>query len=357
MKILAFIGQMQKGGAERVMSLLVNEAAARGYEVCLLIGNDKVEYDLDKKVRVITFDSDGLNAKNRFKRVRQVFKEEAPDAIISFMSSPSIYACFCAIGLGIPVIISERNTPKYEVRDKIHGYLRSLAYCFASGAIFQTEEARDYFSKRLQRKSVVIPNPVKDNLPVAERVNVKKRIVNLGRLVPQKNHQLLIQAFSMFQKTHTDYELAIYGRGEDEGARERLLDYAGKLGLRDRVAINDPIDNIHDEIKDATMFVLSSDYEGVSNALLECLAVGLPCVSTDCPCGGSRMLIDDGKNGLLVSVGDAEGLALAMGRIADDRTFANRLGEESKKLREKYSTREIMGLYLDYITSVSKLKK
>ena len=354
MKILAFIGQMTKGGAERVMSLLVNEAAARGYEVCLLIGNDKVEYELNKNVRVVSLNSDGISAIDRFKRIRQIFKQEAPDAIISFMSSPSIYACFCAIGLSIPVIVSERNTPKYEVADKLHGYLRSLAYRFASGAIFQTEEARDYFSKKLQRNSVVIPNPVKDNLPEADLFNVKQRIVTLGRLVPQKNHKLLIRAFSMFQKSHPDYELAIYGKGEYEGAKEELMAYAEELGVKSNVLINDPIDNIHEEIKNAAMFVLSSDYEGVSNALLESLAMGLPCISTDCPCGGSRMLIKDGENGQLVPVGDADALVKAMDRMADDKVFADQCGNNAKQARDKYSVKEIMGRYLDYVSSFAK---
>lgn len=357
MKILAFIGQMHKGGAERVMSLLVNDAASRGYDISLLLGRNIVEYEIDKRVRVISLDSDDLNPINRYKRIRQVFKEEAPDAIISFMSSSSIYACLCAIGTDIPVVISERNTPKYEVSDRMHGMLRTFAYRFASGAIFQTEQARDYFSKKLHRNSVVIPNPVKDNLPVAERNHVKKQIVTLGRLVPQKNHKLLIRSFSMFLNTHTDYELVIYGRGKTKESKMDLLAYAESLGVNNKVSISDPIDNVHEEIKDSAMFVLSSDYEGVSNALLECLAVGLPCISTDCPCGGSRMLIKDGQNGLLVPVGDADGLCKAMGRIADDGALADRIGNEAKKVRDKYSAKEIMGRYLDYIISVSKERK
>lgn len=356
MKILAFIGQMQKGGAERVMSLLVNEAANRGFEISLLIGRDIIEYELDERVRIITLDTDRQSPIGRYKRIRQIFKEEAPDAIISFMSSPNIYACLGAIGLGIPVIVSERNTPKYEVSDKIHGALRALAYHFAAGAIFQTEEARDYFSKRLQRKSTVIPNPVKDNLPEADRSNVKKRIVTLGRLVPQKNHKMLIKAFSMFHKQHSDYKLEIFGRGAYVGAKNELLTYADEQGVKGSVVINDPIDNIHEEIKDATMFVLSSDYEGVSNALLECLAVGLPCISTDCPCGGSRMLIKDGKNGLLVSVGDAKALCKAMERVADDKEFADSCGKNAMQARDKYSVKEIMGRYLDYVVGIAKLR-
>lgn len=346
---------MHKGGAERVMNLLVNEASCRGHEVCLLVGCGPIEYEIDEKVRVITLDTGILSLKDRFKKIRQVFKNEAPDAIISFMSSPNIYACLCAIGLGIPVIISERNTPKYEVPDMIHGLLRTIAYHFASGAIFQTEEARDYFSKRIQRHSVVIPNPVKDNLPDADRNNVKKRIVTLGRLVPQKNHMMLIKAFSLFEVTHGDYELVIYGRGETEDAKKNLLKYIEALGAKNRVTIKDPIDNVHDDIKGSAMFVLSSDYEGVSNALLECLAMGLPCISTDCPCGGSRMLIKDGDNGLLVPVGDAEELCKAMERMADDKVFADRCGNNAKKIKQIYGVKKIMGRYLDYVSSFKKI--
>ena len=112
--------------------------------------------------------------------------------------------------------------------------------------------------------------------------------------MPQKNHKMLIKAFSLFGAKHGDYELVIYGRGETEDAKKDLLQYIEEMDVNNSVTIKEPIDNVHEEIKDSTMFVLSSDYEGVSNALLECLAMGLPCISTDCPCGGSRMLIKDG---------------------------------------------------------------
>ncbi len=351
MKILAFIGQMQKGGAERVMSLLVNEAVALGFQVSLLIGRNVVEYDLNKKVKIINLDADDVNPINRLKKIRHIFKDENPDVIVSFMSSPSIYACLCAIGTGIPVVISERNTPKYEVPGRIHGILRNIAYHFASGAIFQTEQARDYFSKRIRRNSNVIPNPVKDGVPEANRIDVKKVIVSIGRLAPQKNHKMLLDAFSMFLKSHSDYELHIYGRGE---LKNELLDYAAKLGIIENLAIFEPVDDVHEKIKEATMFVLPSNYEGISNALLECLAMGLPCISTDCPCGGSRLLIKNNENGLLVTVGNVEELCAAMIKLAEDKNLANQLGRNAMQLKDLYSTKKIMGRYLDYIISFAK---
>ena len=354
MKLLAFIGQLHKGGAERVMSLLVNEAVARGHQVSLLLGRMIVEYNVDESVRIINLDSEHLTIWGRLRRIRRLLEDEKYDAVISFMSSPGIYACLSAIGTGVPVIVSERNNPEKEVHDRIHVILRGLAYRFAAGAIFQTEEARDYFFKRLRNRSVVIPNPVKDELPDADRTAVRHEIVTLGRLDLQKNHRLLMEAFSRFLPSHSDYQLTIFGRGILE---EELIAYAYQLGINEKVSINAPVDNVHEKIRQAAMFVLSSDYEGISNALLECMAMGLPCISTDCPCGGSRMLIENGENGLLVPVGDAAVLSEAMMKIADNEDFANRIGEKAKLVRANFSNHEIMGRYLDYICSVAKSVK
>lgn len=351
MKLLAFIGCLQKAGAERVMSLLINEAASQGHDVTLLIGRNVIEYEIDKRINVVNLDTDSLNPMKRFKKVRGFFKRERPEVIVSFMSSASIYACLCGIGLGIPVVISERNSPEYEVPDKAHAILRHIAYHFATGAIFQTEQARDYFFKRLRVNSVVIPNPVRDDLPIADRQNVKREIVTLGRLDPQKNHKMLLSAFAVFLKAYPDYTLKIYGRGVLKYELEKI---AESLNISDKVILHNPIDNVHEEIKTASMFVLSSDYEGISNALLECMAMGLPCISTDCPCGGSRGLIEDGVNGLLVPVGDAAAFCRAMERVAGDNVLANKLGEKARNVNETHGKSNIVGKYLDYLFSLKK---
>ena len=159
MKVLCFIGAMTADGAERVMSLLVNTLACEGNEVILLLQSNIIEYKLDERVKVIVVGNGGatnpiLSFINIFKGTRKVFKQENPDVIVSFMSVVSMYACLCSVGLHIPVIVSERNTPAHEVRTKLHSIVRNLSYRLAKGAIFQTTEARDYFPRHIRRISI-----------------------------------------------------------------------------------------------------------------------------------------------------------------------------------------------------------
>lgn len=353
MKVLGFIGAMTADGAERVMSLLVNTLAFEGHEVVLLLQSNIIEYELDERVKVIVVGNNGASNPvssflNIYRGTRKVFKQERPDVIVSFMSVVSMYACLCSIGLHIPVIVSERNTPSHEVRTKVHSIVRNLSYRLAKGAIFQTKEARDYFPKHIRNHSTIIPNPVSDDLPYADRENMEKSIVTLGRLDTQKNHKLLIEAFYDFSKLHPNYTLKLYGKGP---LGETLKKQVQEMGLEGKVLFMGNQPQIHEKIRNASMYVLSSDYEGISNALMECMAMGLPCISTDCPCGGSRELIQDGINGVLVPVGDRKTLADAMGRVADNMVFANFIGANSKRIRESYSREKIIGRYIDYIKS------
>ena len=320
MKVLGFIGAMTADGAERVMSLLVNTLASEGHEVVLLLQSNVIEYKLDERIKVIVVGNNGATNPissflNIYRGTREVFKQENPDVIVSFMSVVSMYACLCSIGLHIPVIVSERNTPAHEDRTKLHSVVRNLSYRLAKGAIFQTKEARDYFPRQIRVNSTIIPNPVSDDLPYANRKNIEKTIVTLGRLDTQKNHKLLIEAFADFSKSHPDYQLKLYGKGP---LAEALKQQAQDMKLDGKVLFMGNQPQIHEKIRNVSMYVLSSDYEGISNALMECMAMGLPCVSTDCPCGGSRELIQDGINGELVPVGDRKALADAMGRVADN---------------------------------------
>lgn len=351
MKVLGFIGAMTADGAERVMSLLVNTLASEGHEVILLLQSNIIEYKLDDRIKVIVVGNNGATNPlssflNIFRGTRKVFKQENPDIIVSFMSVVSMYACLCSIGLRIPVIVSERNTPAHEVKSRLHSIVRNLSYRLAKGAIFQTAEARDYFPKHIRRISTIIPNPVSDNLPYADRDNIEKTIVTLGRLDTQKNHKLLIEAFSDFSVTYPDYTLKLYGKGRLEAV---LREQVQELGLADKVLFMGNQPSIHEKIRHTSMYVLSSDYEGISNALMECMAMGLPCISTDCPCGGSRELIQDGVNGVLVPVGDRSALKDAMSKVADNPDFANFIGANAQCIRKSYAREKIIGSYIDYI--------
>ena len=141
----------------------------------------------------------------------------------------------------------------------------------------------------------------------------------------------------------------IYGEGDKRGELEKLVE---ELGLKDRISLPGNIRNIADEMEKNSLFVLSSDFEGMPNALMEAMALGLPCVSTDCPCGGPRYLIKNGENGVLVPVGDADALAEAMKKMLHDEDLRIRIGNNARTIQTRLSPEKIYGQWESYIKSI-----
>lgn len=348
-RIMFVISSMAANGAERVMSLLVNESAKQGIEsLLILVSQDTVEYTIDPRVKIVY--AGGTDTFQRIKNIRKQIKNFCPHVIVSFLTTCNIFSCVAAIGSGVPVIVSERNDPVLDCPSKLRRRIRDIAYQTAAGSIFQTEEAAGYFSKSIRKKSVIIPNPVKDNLPTVDLKKSRQEFVAAGRLTKQKNYPMMIKAFSAFVKDHPGYILKIYGEGE---LRNDLQELINSYGLQSQINLEGIVLDLHDRMMTANAFILSSDYEGISNSLLEALSMGLPCISTDCPCGGSRHLISNNDNGLLVPVGDVEALSKAMALIADQPSFAWELGRNAEKTRETHSEENIITQYFSFIRNVA----
>ncbi len=352
-KLCFVISSMMRGGAERVMSILVNESVRRGYEVHLLLqSSPQVEYELNCEVNVVDLSCKtqgvrGLvSAIKRIAALKEAILSIKPDLVISFLTVCNMYTSLALRGTGIPVIVSERNDPVKDCPNVFKRWLRNYCYGFATGYIFQTGDAKNHFNNTIQSKSIIIPNPVKNGLPNADVSSAAKTIVAAARLNKQKNYPLLLNAFKLFLSDYPDYTLKIFGDGDK---KDELVVLCQKLGIFEKVTFEGNVNNLHDRIKDARMFVLSSDYEGISNSLLEAMAMGLPCISTDCPCGGSRMLIEDGVSGLLTPVGNVEAFHKAMKKIADSDELALKLSENAKAVRRNYSEDVILKQYFEFM--------
>ncbi|MCI9314049.1 MAG: glycosyltransferase family 4 protein [Lachnospiraceae bacterium] len=344
MKIVFVIPDMPGGGTERVVALLANEYCKRGLETAvLLFAGHETKYPLDERVEVvIAGDPSGgrLGVRiDRLRRMRQYYKKNKGCQIWAFSVMGALFSVIAAWGQKHFFLVSERNDPdRYD-----HKKIRNLAYRFADVVVCQTNDAVRAFPAGIARKAVVIPNPVEiRGIKPYEGVR-EPRIVAVGRLEQQKNHELLLHAFAEFGKSHQEYRLEIYGRGEREKALRKTADM---LGITDRVIFRGFSDRVMEEINTAAMYVLSSDYEGISNSMLEAMALGIPVIATDCPAGGSRMYIKDGRNGLLVPVGEVNPMVEAMCRVADDSEFAASIGAAASKLREQNGTGQIADRFL-----------
>lgn len=327
--IVLYINILAGGGAERVMAQLANGLSARGYRVILVTTYIRTnEYPIDQKVERIILEH-GNTVRNGLRKnigyiakLRGICHDNHAGIIVSFMREPNVRALLAAIGTGTKNIISVRNDPIKEYPGPAGRFMRSFLLPMADGCVFQTEDAQKAFPERLRMKSRIILNPVAKEFFGIKR-ECPRHVITVCRLAPQKNIGLLIRAFARLSEKYPDEKLLIYGEGDSRGECERLI---GSLNLDDRIKLMGTSTEIPEVLSKAKIFALSSDYEGMPNALMEALAAGVPSIATDCPCGGPGILIEDGVNGLLVPVGDEDKMAGALDVLLSNPKYAERLG-------------------------------
>lgn len=325
------------GGSEQVATILANAFINSGnYVTVICVHSDASGYTLDSRARVAFALSNkhsiaGLIERN--KKVRQVLEGLRPDVVLSFVTDETIFAgC-----LGMPIVQSLRNDPENYGRAWYYRFLRDYSFGKADRIVFQTGKARDFFPASYRAKGVVLPNPLKvESLPKWDDRTKSRQFVAVGRLNAQKNYPMLIEAFARFCANRDAYTLAIYGEGELHESLDTLI---AELGMEGKIFLKGHSDEVHRQMAESFCFVMSSDYEGVSNSMLEALCMGMPCIVTDYPSGGAREYITDGKSGILVKVGDFVAMADAMERVADNREFARSLGESALQIRERVDGR------------------
>lgn len=337
-EIIILTVSMGNDGAGRVLSELTDEWIRQGCKVTVIqtgADNYGVRYSLDNNTEIVN-----ISAPSSFKFVRYIketakivsFLKKRPDATVVAFIVASIFICGVAsLFVKNRIVVSERNNPKEVPAGKLQQKLRDWAFCRADVCVFQTEDAMSLFPEKARKKGVVISNPINPVLPEPFAGERRKAIVAACRLHPQKNLPMLLEAFSMLHKDYPEYVLEIYGQGNE---RCRLETLADDLGVGENVFMPGFADDIHSKMLDAAMYVSSSDYEGISNSMLEALGMGVPAVVTDCPMGGARMMVTNDVNGLLVPVGNPYAMYSAMKRVIEEDGLAERLSFEARRVRE-----------------------
>lgn len=359
-KIIFYISSLGKGGAERVVVNLANAFRDAGYEVKIVTTfRQESEYDEPEDVKRYVLEDlnrvvNGSRIKyflDRCKNIRKIWKAERPDVIVSFLGKTNMMALLTTIGLRIPVFVSVRSDPNREYASKMMRIVSKTIFRKAKGIIVQTEDAKAYFPKSMQKKVRILPNSldVRFIRPRYEGVR-EQEIVTVGRLDANKNHQMMFHAFARIHEEYPELKLVIYGGGfEESDTTPMLMELAKELGIEDKVEFKGRRNDIPDCIYKSKIFALMSIYEGMPNALLEAMSLGLAVVSTDCPCGGPRTVIRHGENGLLVPVNDVDAMEQAFRQILEKPELEEMLGRNAEKLGEELAPEKVNRMWMDYI--------
>lgn len=350
-RYIFFIGTLCNGGAERVVSILASRMAEEGMAVEILTYYDRgVSYELSPKVQIHAVET-LTGKKNKLKNLlwlRKYFKKSAK-VVISFLAPFNMMAIAANMGSGMPIIVADRNDPTKVPSNTVVRKLRDFLYMFATGVVVQTQKNKAYFNNVVQKKSRVIYNPVdlKEYAGIALYTEKEKKIVTAGRLMPQKNQKMMIRAFAEVVKKHPDYQLVVYGNGP---SRDELESLCSELGVVDSVLLPGNVADIHERIKSAEIFVLSSDYEGMPNALIEAMCMGIPVISTKV--SGATDLIEDHKNGLLVELDNQPEFEKAMLELIENKELMQTLAENAVKLNEELELSRIMSQWIEFIHAI-----
>ena len=355
MKILFFNRNIGYGGASKIMAGLASSLASHGHAITFLSseGFDVLQPLHENIIRVeknmTRIRVRGIKRIAEIVALHKYLKKNQFDIAIAFLS-PQKYMLALACKLtGTKVLLSERGDPgkktrKHKVLDRIMEHATNNADMY----VFQTEGAKGCYPLKVQKRSVIIPNPVLDgNIPLPFKGERKKTIVNVARLeIFQKRQDVLLEAFAKIAFEFPGYKLALYGDGPDEIKLKRM---AEEKNLTGRVLFMGVSRDIYNDIKDVALFVLSSDYEGIPNALMEAMSIGLPCISTDCSPGGARVLIHSGQNGLLVPASDPDKLAHAMAYMLAHTKKAEGMGAQALRIVHEFSKEEIFGRWENFM--------
>lgn len=361
MKIGFLINDLNAGGAERAAVSLSNSFCEKDHEVEIItFSGEESFYPVNENVRVSCAGFDEIEHSASFKRLlgsvkrmfrlRSFVKSKGLDVLIGMSFSMTWYAVFATILTSTKSIGTERNNPYKYKASKLNSFLRRFFYRLCGGYVFQTEKSSKFFTDELRDRDIIIPNAIFNEAiyelePPEQR---EKVICSVGRLTQQKRFDLLIDAFKRIADRFPDYNLVIFGEGE---LRQELEAQRDRLGLKERIYLPGTNPEAVKLVNRTGVFVLSSDMEGMPNALMEAMAMGVPCVSTRCDMGPEE-LIENGENGLLVDVGSSEQLAAAMFKYITDTDFAEKISANGRKMLKTHSVDAISEKWLEFIEKI-----
>lgn len=348
MKVCLIINSLEAGGAERVLSLLANHWSrhhdvhvitfrAPGVEPFYPLSPTIALHQLGREKRLRFWQKAWRVLPSAFK-LRQTVRFIRPDCIISFVDLMNVFSLLALRGLGIRHIVSERIDPTEHKINLLLKIFRRIIYPWAYKIVIQGSYIAPYFQN--YGSISVIPNPIVAPPLQFKQAEKNLKIITIGRLVPQKNHACLIQAFAAIADNYPDWTVDIFGEGADYESLRRLIK---QLHMTNRIHLRGKTSDVYAELNRSSIFVFPSLYEGFPNALAEAMAVGLPVVASDIP--GNQELIQNGVNGVLFKKRDISDLALKLSDLIDNESLRLTLGKKAKDILKTYGEEKVYALW------------
>ena len=354
MKILMIIRELHYSGAPKVFLWLAKSLSNRGHAVIIYTFGRESNIEIPKNVEYIAEDLSGYNTLLKILHIRRKIRSINANVSISFLLDANVFNILSCINFRTKSVVCERNDPFKPGYYKLK--ILKPIFSLADSAVFQLPRVANYYDN-IKRNTTIIPNPVFniDKGGVNEFSKRDNTIVALGRLDNfQKRFDVLLHAFKIFVKDHPEYRLIIYGDGPDESFLRKMADDLGMMGM---VRFAGKTETPLASIKTAKIFVLSSDFEGIPNSLIEAMALGLPCVSTDCSPGGASFLIENGINGLIVERGNFQKLASAISTLVSDPHLADRIGNNARDVCKKFSEESVIEMWDAFLNNINAYNK
>lgn len=380
-RVAILVNSLLAGGAERFVSLILNELQNK-FEFHLLLLDHIVEYDLPPDQIVVDLAANGVRSADlantlRLPLIARHLKKYCADnqvqLVVSFLSRPNLAACLAKrFGMNAKLLISERthpssNFPADRLRGRIARFFVSSLYPAADAILTNSRGAKvalenDFGIKgnyRVTKNAIVLEDVGKQIGEPVEDVDFNRfTFVCVAGFRLVKNHRMLIEAFHSLD--HPDSQLLLIGTGyKDHGEGFRVLkeieELVVSLGLESRVLFLGQKTNPFKYLGKSDCFVLSSDLEGFPNVLIEALACGLPIISTDCPTG-PREILSTGEMelpvkqrefiragyGILTPVGDPTSMARAMQEMMDDTQLRESYAAKGPGRAAEYDSKIVM---------------
>lgn len=355
MRIVFVLSGLGAGGAEKVVNILARHRSARGDDVHVLALNAETPetyFAYDRSVRVEALGGGSsvpvFRTVERIARLRARLRALSPDLVISFLTKVNIIVVLASRGLGLRLVLSERNNFNTQDMNPLWRLARPLAARLAERLVMQTTEAVNSLPPPLKAKAVIIPNPITLQHVREKQSGTDTRVLAVGRLNRQKGFDLLIDAFADIAGRAPNMTLTIFGEGPERPALEEQV---RRLGLSSRVRLPGTTKSPVEWINAGDIFVLSSRFEGFPNVLLEAMSAGLASIAFDCPWGPSE-IIDTPAVGMLVPKEDTRRLADAIARLAADATLRHQIGAMgARAVATRYAIQSVLKQWDDVIAA------